>query len=160
MAQVRKQPGGAGMALRKAAQELQGAQGKVGWFESAVYENGTPVALVAVVQEYGSPKNGIPARPFMRTTQQEKAPEWKQDAHRLAQAVAKGNMPPGSLMDGLTQKAEGSVRQAISKVLSPALSERTIQARARRHSKGKASSKPLVDTGYMLNTLTSQVTKK
>lgn len=160
VAQIRRQPGGAGQALRKAIGALNDAQGKVGWFENARYEDGTPVALVAVVQEHGSTKRGIPARPFMRTTQQEKAQVWKEDARRLAAAVAAGQMPPDALMEGLTQKAEGDVRQSISRVLSPPLSERTIAARARRHSKGKASSKPLVDTGYMLNTLTSQVKKK
>lgn len=157
---VERKPGGAGQALRAAAEALNTATGKVGWFPSARYENGTPVALVAVVQEYGSTKRGIPARPFMRTTQQERAPEWKENAHQLATAVAKGKLPPEGLMEGLTMKAEGDVRRAISQVLSPPLAERTIEARKRRHSKGKASSKPLVDTGYMLNTLTSQVTKK
>jgi hypothetical protein len=148
------------MALRKAVSALNDATGRVGWFESARYEDGTSVALVAVVQEYGSTKRKIPPRPFMRTTQQENAQQWKEDARQLASAVAAGHMPPDALMEGLTQKAEGAIRQTISKVLSPPLSERTIAARARRHSKGKASAKPLVDTGYLLNTLTSQVKKK
>lgn len=148
------------MALRKAIGALNDATGRVGWFESAKYENGTSVATVAAVQEYGSTKRKIPPRPFMRTTQQEKAGEWKDTARQLASAVAAGHMPPDALMEGLTQAAEGAIRQTISKVLSPPLSERTIAARARRHSKGKASTKPLVDTGYLLNTLTSQVKKK
>lgn len=147
------------MALRKAVHALANATGKVGWFESAKYEDGTPVALVAIVQEHGSVKKGIPPRSFMRLTHSEKAGEWKTDARRLAAAVAAGQMPPEAIMDGLTMKAEGDIRRTISKVSTPPLSERTIKARARRHSKGKASTKPLVDTGIMLNTLTSQTSK-
>lgn len=160
MAQIRRQPGGAGQALRKAVGALNDTVGRVGWFESAKYEDGTPVALVAIVQEYGSTKRGIPPRPFMRPAQEIGAPQWKQDARRLAAAVAAGQAPPEAVMEGLTMKAEGLIRRNIASVSTPPLSERTIAARARRHSKGKASSKPLVDTGYLLNTLTSQVGKK
>lgn len=149
-----------GKALERAIAGVQGAQGKVGWFPSAVYENGTPVALVAVVQEYGSVKNGIPPRPFMRPTQDAKKAEWQRDSHVLAKAVVDGKLAPGAIMSGLTQKAEGDIRRTISQVSTPPLSERTIKARARRHSKGLSSSKPLVDRGIMLNTLTSQTSKK
>ena len=38
-------------------------EGKVGWFESAEYPEGTPVAYVAAIQELGHGK--IPPRPFM-----------------------------------------------------------------------------------------------
>lgn len=160
MAKVRHTPGPGAKALAVAIKGLQGQQARVGWFPSAKYENGTPVALVAVVQEYGSPSKGIPPRPFMRTTADEKRAEWQRDSHVLAKAVVNGTMAPDAVLQGLAQKAEGDVRRAISKVSTPPLSERTIAARARRHSKGKASTKPLVDTGLLLNTLTSQVGKK
>ena len=48
---------------------------KVGWFEGAKYEDGTPVAYVAAIQEYGFVN--IPPRSFMRTTVQEKKEAWK-----------------------------------------------------------------------------------
>jgi hypothetical protein len=90
----------------------------------------------------------------------EKTAEWQRDSHVLAKAVVNGNMAPDAVMQGLAQKAEGDIRRTITKVSTPPLSERTIKARASRHSKGKASTKPLVDTGILLNTLTSQVGKK
>lgn len=160
MAKMHHTPGPAVKALQAAIKGLGGAQARVGWFPSAKYENGTPVALVAVVQEFGSPKKGIPPRPFMRTTAEAKRAEWQKDSHVLAKAVVNGQMPPEAVMQGLAQKAEGDVRRTISKVSTPPLSERTIEARARRHSKGKASTKPLVGQGILLNTLTSQVGKK
>lgn len=165
MARVTRTPGPGAKALEAAVRGLKGATAKVGWFESAKYENGTPVALVAVVQEYGSVEygsveKGIPPRLGMRGLQQEKKAEWARDVHVLAKAVVNGKLAPGAVMQGVAMKAEGDMRKHISEVLSPQLKPATIKARARRHSKGKASTKPLVDTGYMLNTLTSQVGKK
>ena len=42
----------------------------VGIDNGAQYEDGTSVALVAVVHEYGSPSRNIPARPLFRPTRQ------------------------------------------------------------------------------------------
>lgn len=157
---ITRKPGSAREALTAASKGLQGATAKVGWFESAVYESGTPVALVAVVQEYGSPSKGIPPRLGMRALQEEKKAEWQRDTHVLAKAVVNGKLAPGAVMEGVAQKAEGDMRKHISQVWTPKLAPATIKARGRRHSKGLTSEKPLVDTGYLLNTLTSQVKKK
>lgn len=139
---------------------LNGTRSKVGWFPSAKYEDGTPVALVAVVHEYGSTKKGIPPRLGMRETAEAKKAEWVRDAHVLSKAVLDGKMPPQAIAEGVAQKAESDIRRTITKVSTPPLAEATIAARKRRHSKGKASTKPLVDTGILLNTLTSQVSRK
>lgn len=165
MAKVRHTEGPAVKALAAAVKGLSGAQGKVGWFPSAKYENGTPVALVAVVHEYGSPTKGIPPRPFMRTTAEAKKAEWQRDAHVLAKAVVNGNIEPGAVIEGVAQKAEGDIRRTIGKLSTPVLKPATIAARKRRLAKGtrvkgNGITKPLVDTGYLLNTLTSQVGKK
>jgi hypothetical protein len=156
---VTRKPGPGAQALGDAVKGLKGAQAKVGWFPSAKYEDGTPVALVAVVHEYGSPAKGIPPRLGMRQLQEEKKAEWSKDSHVLAKAVVNGKMAPDAVMQGLAQKAEGDMRQHISQVWTPKLKPATIKARGRRHSKGYVSEKPLVDTGYLLNTLTSQVKK-
>jgi hypothetical protein len=157
---VTRKPGAAGTALRAAVKTLDGVQGRVGWFPSAKYEDGTPVALAALVNEYGSAKRKIPPRSFMRSTQAEKKAEWKEITHRLSAAVFQGKLKAGALMEGLTQAAEGAIRQTISKITQPALAARTIAARRSRNAKGNASDKPLVDTGLMIASLTSQVTKK
>lgn len=160
VAKVTRQPGPGSRNLRAAIAGLDGAQARVGWFESSKYESGVPVALVAVVQENGSATKGIPPRPFMRPTAIEQAGPWREASKAMSQAVIHGQMKPEGVLEGLAQKAEGDIRRTISKVLSPPLKPATIAARARRHSKGKASSKPLVDSGILLNTLTSQVSKK
>lgn len=149
-------------ALRQTVEELAGQQGRVGWFPSAVYEGGQPVAGVAFVQEHGSTKRSIPPRPFMRPTVTEKRTEWAKTVGQLTKAAAQGKIAPENVMQGLTMAAEGHVRAAITKISTPPLAESTVAARKRRLADGGAGAKssiakPLVDTGVMLNTLTSEV---
>lgn len=149
--------------LRIAIAEIDGAQSRVGWFPGAVYEGGQPVAGIAAVQEFGNAI--IPPRPFFRTTVIAKSDEWRNTVKQLAAAAMRGNIQPDHVMDALALAAEGHVRQAIIDVQSPPLKPGTIYARKRRLAdggKGASASigKPLVDTGIMLATLTSEVTKK
>jgi hypothetical protein len=152
-------------ALKHAVTALDGAQGRVGWFPSAIYEGGAPVAGVAYVQEFGSPAKGIPPRMGMRAIAEEKRQEWAGTAREIARAAAQGKLPADNVMPAVCLAAEGAMRARITKVNEPPLKQATIDARKRRLANGgegaKASiAKPLVDTGILLNTLTSETTKK
>ena len=39
---------------------------RIGFLSNATYPNGTPVALIALIQDSGAPSRGIPPRPFFR----------------------------------------------------------------------------------------------
>lgn len=150
--------------LRQTVQALDGAAGRVGWFPSAVYEGGQPVAGIAAVQEFGSESRGIPARSFMRSTASEKRADWAQTTTQLTRAAALGKIAPGRVIEGVCLAAEGHVRATITKLSAPPLKQATVDARKRRLANGGAGakstiSKPLVDTGILLNTLTSEVDK-
>lgn len=158
-------------ALRVAVKGLDGQEGRVGWFPSAVYEGGQPVAGVAAVHEFGSPSRGIRPRLGMRALAREKQEDWKQTILRIAAAVTRGEMAPGSMTEALSMAAAGHLRAAISKVTSPALKPATIAARkrklARKSSKWRKGgagvagiAKPLVDSAILLNTVSYEVTKK
>ena len=160
-------------ALRHAIEGLDGAQGRVGWFASAVYEGGQPVAGIAHVQEFGSPKHNIPPRSFMRSTASEKANDWRHTAEQVSRAAAQGKIAPEKVMEAVALAAEGHVRETITKITAPALKQATIDARKRRLADGGKSvtgkkggagvagiTKPLVDTGILLNSLTSETEKK
>lgn len=152
-------------ALRQTIKSLDGAQSKVGWFPSAVYEGGQPVAGVAHVQEFGSPKKNIPPRLGLRATAAEKRQEWAKTAETVSRAAAQGKIAPGQVMEAVAMAAEGAVRQTITKVNAPPLAQSTVAARRRRLANGGAGAKasiakPLVDTGILLNTLTSETVKK
>jgi hypothetical protein len=158
---VNKTPGPARRVILGAAVDLGQRTGRVGWFPSAKYEDGTPVAGVAAVQELGSASQGIPPRPFFRPTGDEKSKEWAATAKGLSRAVMRGQLAPANLFEQLCLSAEGDVRATITKLQTPALAPETIAARKRKLTKGKAPKstieKPLVDSGYLLATLTSQV---
>lgn len=162
--------------LEQRIDSLNGAESKVGWFESARYPDGTPVAYVAAIQEYGSPQNSIPSRSFMRTTGIEKQTEWANIAGILAARVVAGKMSVFDAFETIGLQAEGDFAAKIASIVSPPLSKITLGARkfrqegkkvtgrtigeiARLLKEGKldisgVSDKPLVDSALMVNTLT------
>jgi len=152
-------------ALRQTVKGLDGAQARVGWFPSAKYEGGQPVAGIAAVQEFGSPARGVPPRSFFRTTATEKRESWADTVEQVSRAAAQGKIEPGRVIEAVALAAEGHVRETITKIQSPPLKQATIDARKRRLANGGAGAqatiaKPLVDTGILLNTLTSETGKK
>ncbi|MCA6954823.1 hypothetical protein [Pectobacterium polaris] len=147
--------------IRRELAELNKLQARVGWMESARYADGKPVAGIAVVQEYGSEKMGIPPRSFMRSTQAEKKSDWDKTMKSGFSAVMRGTRTAAQLMDAMGGLASGDVRKKITQIFTPPLATTTLKARARRASGGTAviSVKPLNDSGYMLTTLTHVVSE-
>lgn len=166
-------------AINLKLQEMQGYNAKVGWFESAVYEDGAPVASVAAIQEFGSTKRSIPPRPFMRPAVDENHKDWSEMAKEDAKKIIEGEMTPEDAMQKLGLVAQGAVSENIATLTSPPLSPITLGVRKYKED-GKevtgatigqiakeladgtldisgVSTKPLEDTGYMSATLTSVV---
>jgi phage gpG-like protein len=140
---------------------LDNLQGKVGWFETSHYANKkrTPVAYVAAIHEYGYPKGKIKPRPFMRPTIKREQNKWKLISTDLATKLTKGEINAHELMETLGLIAAGDVRETITQLQTPKLADSTVLARTRRYKNQKvsASSKPLVDTGLLLHSLTNTV---
>lgn len=137
---------------------FKGIAAKVGFFESAKYPDGTPVAYVAAIQEYGS--GAIPPRSFMRTTIAEQSQEWSKQFGRASVAIIKGKIEPAAALEQLGALAAGDVKKKISEISSPPLKESTIAARLRKRADKKTVgklTKPLVDTGIMLASVTHVV---
>jgi hypothetical protein len=132
------------------------ARAKVGWFEANKYPDGTPVAYVASIQEFGSPQNSIPPRSFMRKTISEKSEDWKKLLASGTRAILAGNSSTSSVIDKVAFRATGDIRKTISTLWEPKLEDSTIQSRLRQMSNKKLVGnlyKPLVFTGQMLDTL-------
>lgn len=128
---------------------LEGLEGKVGWFESATYKDGPPVAYVATIHEFGAPSQGIPARPFMRPAVAEKGQSWVDLLGQGAKAALNGSVSPAAVLEAVTLRAAGDVAIAIRAVTSPPLKPATVAR--------KGFDKPLVDTGQMLKSVTGKV---
>lgn len=157
---IKQVPGAGRQKLEILLKELKNAEVRVGWFDTAEYPDGTKVAQVAVVQEYGDPEHKIPPRPFMRPTIRTKQSEWKAAFDILAQKIAKNEITMAQALEQMGGKAAGDVRKKISTIWSPPLADSTIEARKRqRANKTKVGNlnKPLVDQKYLINTLTHVV---
>lgn len=168
MAQVKRVPAPAEALLKVALAQLDGVKGKVGWFETAHYANGVPVALIAAVNEFGWPEHNIPPRLGMRATAQVMKPIWAKIAYDGSKRVLKGELTGVQMMEIIGLKAAGDFRKHISTVWEPPLKQSTIAHRQSSRGKGKKShnlgeallaigglTKPLVVSGHMLNTLTN-----
>lgn len=170
----------AGEALRVAIKGVEGIKGRVGWFDSAKYPDGTSVAYVATIQEFGYAS--IPPRLGMRNLRTRKQNEWISEGAQVTRLMCRGELSPTGAMELLALKAAGDMRKAISTVQSPPLSEITLMLReyklanpgapvggklvgqmAARVAKGEratisgSAAKPLNETGYLLATLTHLV---
>lgn len=118
------------------------------------------VASVAATQELGDPAKRIPPRPFMRPTIEAKKQEWLSLAANRTKKIIDGKKTLIDVLDELGQKAAGDIRKTIKEVVSPPLSPITIAIRLIQKSNKKEIgklTKPLVDTGIMLVTLTNTV---
>lgn len=144
-------------AIKRALETLEKKAIAVGFFDTAKYPDGTPIAYVATIQEFGSPQNNIPPRPFMRPAEAENKAKWVKGIASGLKAALNGSTTVENALEQVGMSAAGSVRKAIKAVTAPPLSDGTISARkARRKSKG-VSVKPLVDTGQLIQAVTSAV---
>lgn len=168
-----------GRAMSGIIKQVAATKVRIGWFPSAQYPDGTPVAGVMMVQEMGSAKQRIPPRPFFRPTAAAHQGEWAALGARGARAVMEGKLPPEAPMQMIGLQAEADARAAIVAVTSPPLSPVTLLARKHRKDTGRkvaggkelgrvvaeggdvsgVSTKPLNDTGLALATLTHEVQK-
>jgi hypothetical protein len=118
---------------------------RVGFLEGATYPDGTPVATIAAIQNFGAPSRGIPPRPFFSNLIARDGRDW---SDQLARLLRQGHDARSALtLMGLY--IEGGLRQSIVDTNAPPLAEATIAR--------KGFDKPLVDTGHMLQSVDSEV---
>lgn len=133
--------------LRKIAKKLgDGAEIRVGFLGGATYPDGTPVAEVAVIQNFGAPAAGIPARPFFSDMVEEKHADW---GARLGKILQSNGYDGTKALAMLGEGIAGQLRQAIVATTDPPLSPVTIAR--------KGSAKALVDSGQMLASVDTEV---
>lgn len=171
--------GGDGLAqhLAKITAKLSNAKDvKVGFLRGATYPDGTSVAMVAAIQEYGAPKAGIPPRPYFRTMIKQKSKEWPK---AIAGLLKDNDYDANLTLEQTGAAVAGQLRQSIADLYAPPLSPVTLmlrkmfgndhsaitgravgEARARvaaGESTAGVSTKPLVWTGHMLQSVDHEV---
>jgi hypothetical protein len=146
MAEVR---GGAGIKARLEAIS-NGVRGggalRVGFLENATYPNGTPVAMIAAIQDFGAPNVNIPPRPFFRNMIAAKQKEW---GPAIGQLLVDNDYDLQKALDIAGVAIGGQLRQSIIDTNAPPLSPVTIRR--------KGFDKPLIDTSVMINSIDHEV---
>ena len=69
--------------LERAPKEFENMVAQVGIPSGIQYEDGTDVAFVAAIHEFGAPAANIPARPFIMPTVAEQKDQWTNTALQL-----------------------------------------------------------------------------
>ncbi|MGT3185549.1 hypothetical protein ACVSXV_22910 [Yersinia enterocolitica] len=131
--------------LNSVASELSSKQVKVGFLEGSTYDGVIPVPMVAATNEFGNPANNQPPRPFFRNAISEHEAEW---GEKMA-ALIEGGLAVDDALSTLGEIISDDIRESIRKFETPALSPVTVAK--------KGFSKPLIDTGNMLNSVSYEV---
>ncbi|MES2587006.1 MAG: hypothetical protein V4536_08815 [Pseudomonadota bacterium] len=127
------------------------SQVRVGVPSNLAYPNGTPVILVASVHEFGVPGK-VPERPFLRKSITEGSESLNKVNASNLKAVFNQKMQATVGLERLGIKASGLVQQFIRAGNFQSLSPETVKA--------KGSSKALIDTGLLIQSITHEVVGK
>lgn len=166
-------------ALSRLPKQFADKQAKIGWPSGKEYPDGTPVAYVAAIQNFGVPDKSIPPRPMLKPTVEANQPRWAEILKHFARQVANGDMDAFDALDGVGRVAAMDLQATIAQINEPELSPITVLLRkwrkAGRTITGKtvgeaakaiaegtdpgSDNKPLNDTGYMIASVAHGVGK-
>ena len=119
----------------------------VGFLEGAAPESdGTPVATIAAINEYGNPANGQPPRPFFRQMIQAKKDGWGVSFNAALQA---SNMDAAKALRIMGEGMRGQLIESINEFSDPPNAPSTIER--------KGFNKPLINTGHMRDSAAFEV---
>ena len=116
---------------------------RVGVLENATYPDGTPVAMVAFWNEYGTRTS--PVRAFFRTTVSENKKNWVLSVQNLM----KMHNDPKQVMGLIGVHMQEQIVQSINTWSDPPNAPYTIAK--------KGFDKPLVETGLLMRSIKSEV---
>lgn len=109
------------------------------------------MASLALIHERGSAANNIPARPFMKQTRQRAEGRFARLLRRLYKQVVDGKVRPFDGLSKLGMAYEGEMKNTFTTGSFTPNKPATI--------KRKGSSRPLIDTGHLRQSITSKVVK-
>jgi len=146
-------------AIKRAVDMAGDKHAKVGVFSArggGLDKDGKPgsgtVLEVAIIHEYGAPDAGIPQRSFIGGGISHGSSEIGKIQEKVAKAAFSGKITFDVGLEAIGLKAQTEIKNYITQGnnLEP-LSPKTIEA--------KGSSRPLVDTGQLVNSITYEVSK-
>lgn len=99
-----------------AAKVSKGGTLRVGFLEGATYPDGTSVATVAAINNFGAPAAGIPARPFFTNWIADKSDAW---GKQLARLLIDEKFDVEKALNLMGMGMSGQLRQAIINTNDP-----------------------------------------
>lgn len=138
--------------ILKRFKTLDKSYAKVGVLSGENYADGTNIALVAAVIHYGNEKwRKKKSWPFLKDGI--KKDTSKINAVRIAaiRAITKRTIDPRAGLSMIGAAGQAGVQRYIKTVQSPPIEDITIERRR------KKTSKPIVDTGQLLNSISFEV---
>lgn len=157
-----------------AAKVATGATLRVGFLEGATYPDGTSVATVAAINNFGAPAAGIPARPFFSRMVASNSPTW---GAKLAKLLEMNDWDAAKALDLMGMGIANELRTAIITTTDPPNSMATNLLKQRFPMGGYSfddvlkawsdaeagetapAGKPLSWTGHMANSISHEVTE-
>ncbi len=166
--------GGMSAKIREISDKLHKAREvRVGFLENATYPDGTSVAMVAAINNFGAPEAGIPARPFFSDMIARHKGNWGDAFGELIKAV---DFDAEKALAMMGEGMAGQLREQIVETSSPANSAVTNLLKQRfptgdgvtfadvmqaRHDVAAGerapAGKPLVWSGNLLNSVDKEV---
>jgi hypothetical protein len=146
--------------LSNTANFFGGHKVTAGFFESAKYANGTPVAYIAAIQEFGYPEGNIPSRPFFRNAIKANGQKWGDVAGRLIESAIEGKISESQALEQLGSMIKGDIQESIIDGDFESLKQSTLVARQSRKRTAGVANKPLIDTGHMMRSVDYTVEEK
>lgn len=131
--------------LMNLANRMGNGSVSIGFMEGADYPDGESVPQVAFQNEFGMPSKGQPPRPFFRRMIAVESGGWAGKMGRLAASKRSGR----DILAVMGEDVKGGLQESITTLTEPALSPETVAR--------KGFSKPLIDTGLMLRSVTYEV---
>src|SRR5690625_5893096 len=86
---------------------------------SGNYEDGTKIAVIAAVQEYGSADGRIPERSFLRVPLSAEQKQFVETFRRMVPDVVHGQASTQQMLDMVGSQAVGVVQETISAGINP-----------------------------------------
>jgi hypothetical protein len=163
--------GGAGLeaAMQGIADRIAKAKEvRVGFLAHSTYPDGTPVAMVAAIDNFGAPAAGIPARPFFTNMVADKSGTWSE---QFGQVLKANDYDADKALELMGEGIADQLRQSIIDTDGPPNSPVTNLLKQRfpmggqsfddvmqaRHDVANGATapagKPLVWSGVMINSI-------
>lgn len=140
-----------GIRMVNTLRKLSSTEIKVGFLESSGgYEDGTTVAQVAAWNEYGT--EHMPSRPFMRQTVKENESKINNFANAEAAKAVVGSQNLGMSLERTGMFIKSAIQNEIT--------DGSFTPNAASTIRKKGSSKPLIDTGRMRQSVQYEITRR